>query len=1007
MSPDQECTLRDERLPVSAGLVAAGFADAKEVGRGGFGVVYRCSQAGLDRVVAVKVLVATFTDQRARFVREQQAMGRLTGHPNIVAVFQVGELAGGQPFLVMPFCENGSMQDRIARLTVLPLDEVLRIGVKLAGALTSAHRQGIVHRDVKPGNILLTEYGEPALCDFGISRVSGAFQTGHGVFAGSPAFLAPEVIGGGPADAAADVYGLGASLFAALTGHAAFERHTGEQVVAQFLRIASGPMPDLRERGFPDDVADVISAAMARDPHQRPSALNLGQQLQQLQASHGLHVDEMAVRDPDGSQRRIGQSASPSSPAPGPATVGNVPAPVSGLVGREEQLARLCDLVKSARLVSVTGIGGIGKTSLATHAARDVRRDFSDGVWLVELAELRDPTLLTEVLSAALGVREQPGCPLSDSLVGFLATRRVLLVLDNCEHLIDDVAKLTEFLLRDCPGLHVLTTTREALDIEGEAILALAPLPCPAPGDEPPLHALSAYDAVTLFVKRARTALPDFALTEANAAAVTRICARLEGVPLALELAAARMRVLSPDQIAEGLSDRFALLRRGRRDAPARQHTLASCIDWSYQLCTDAERRLWARLSVFAGSFDLPAVQHLCAGQLSATECLDVLSALVDKSIVVRTEQAAPTMRFRLLDTLRDYGHALLDSSEHRHMRRRHAEFYHQLSCDAYAETLGPRQRQWLERIGLEMPNIRESLQFSLDDNAVAALEIATNVYYFWHIRGRFGEARQWLDLALAATTLQPMALRIRGLHYAVLAAGHQGALDAATPAITQGRTLLEAVDVPTLHARIDHAEAFFALFSGEIERARDCFQRALDGTDDYLIRATSMNCMGMMLGWLGEYDEALTWQERGLALTDSRGDTFLRACAQNNLAMSLWRHGDYQRAEHLLRDAVSACAVLNEPWISAYSLETLAWIAGARHDSGRAVVLMAAACGLAGSIGTRLNPVPEMVAWHQKCECDALAALGDAEFQTAWARGDALTLKQAAAFVLTDTAIP
>ena len=275
----------------------------------------------------------------------------------------------------------------------------------------------------------------------------------------------------------------------------------------------------------------------------------------------------------------------------------------------------------------------------------------------------------------------------------------------------------------------------------------------------------------------ARAARPGFTLTDANAGAVARICARLDGLPLALELAAARMRVLSVDQIAEGLSDRFALLTRGRRGAPTRQHTLAGCIDWSHQLCTPTEQRLWAQFRCSPGSFDLPAAQHLCAGELSATECLDVLCALVDKSILVRTEHED---RFRLLDTLREYGQAQLGDTELHRMRQRHADWYQQLSTQAGAQWFGPDQLQWLHRIGAEMPNIREALQFSLADDPATALQMTTNVCLFWQIRGMLSEGRQWLDLALSATAPTPTPLRIRGLHYAVMAAAQQGDLPAA-----------------------------------------------------------------------------------------------------------------------------------------------------------------------------------------------------------------------------------
>jgi ABC-type amino acid transport substrate-binding protein len=307
MAGDRFTTQRDEGDVLPMLLAAAGFDEARQIGRGGFGIVYRCVQVELSRVVAIKVLTADLEDNRPRFIREQQAMARLTGHPNIVPVLQVGETARGQPFLVMPYYLRGSLHARISEAGVVGLDEVLHAGVKLAGALDSAHRQGIVHRDVKPANILLTDYGEPALTDFGIAHLAGGFETETGVFTGSPAYTAPEVLSGQPASEASDVYGLGATLFTALTGHAAFERLDGEQVVAHFVRITAGPVPEIDTHGMPADVAAVVVSAMARDPQARPTARELGQHLQQLQAVRNSVVDEMALHGGGDSHRATRQ----------------------------------------------------------------------------------------------------------------------------------------------------------------------------------------------------------------------------------------------------------------------------------------------------------------------------------------------------------------------------------------------------------------------------------------------------------------------------------------------------------------------------------------------------------------------------------------------------------------------------------------------------------------------------------------------------------------------------
>jgi non-specific serine/threonine protein kinase len=401
---DPFATQGDVSGSVTAELAAAGFEDAREIGRGGFGVVYRCLQISLARTVAVKVLIADLDElNRTRFLREQRAAGQLTGHPNVVNVLQVGVTDNGRPFIVTPYLAQGSLDARIHRDGTLPLEEVLRFGVKLAGALGTAHRQGILHRDVKPGNILLTDYGEPALTDFGIAHIAGGFETTTAVVTGSPAFTAPEILAGESASAAADVYALGATLFAAITGHAAFERRSGEQLVAQFLRISSAPVPDPREHGVLEDVSAIIEHAMSGDPGRRPSAAELGELLQASQRRHGFPVDEMALTPDPGVVQESTRSAPADSSSPEREPGGRWPAPTSdsvrtgglpleltSFVGRRTELAEAKNLLSTSRLGTLTGIGGVGKTRLAVRVATTAQRDFPDGVFLVELAELRD-----------------------------------------------------------------------------------------------------------------------------------------------------------------------------------------------------------------------------------------------------------------------------------------------------------------------------------------------------------------------------------------------------------------------------------------------------------------------------------------------------------------------------------------------------------------------------------------------------------------------------------------
>jgi predicted ATPase len=998
MNSDPIRTQRDVGSAVVTQFRAAGFDDAYEIGRGGFGIVYRCTQVGLDRTVAIKVLTAELDENRDRFLREQRAMGRLTGHPNIVSVLQVGETENGYPYLVMQYHRHGSLEARIRQLGLLPLEEVLRLGVKMAGALETAHRLGIVHRDVKPGNILLTDYGEPTLSDFGIAHIAGGFKTATGTFTGSPAFTAPEIVSGDPPSRSSDVYGLGATLFAALTGHAAFERRSGEQLVAQFLRIASESAPDLRESGIPDVVSAIVERAMSRDPNDRPTALALGAELQQVQLVRGLPVDEMVRRGGAQSHQPEPRAASAASVR---RTIGNLPLELTSFVGRCAELSAAKHMLSSSRLVTLTGIGGVGKTRLALRAAAELATDFADGVWLVELGELRDGSLLVDVVAPGLGVRDESSRPLEDVLVEFLSARKLLLVLDNCEQVVDAAAKLAETLLRACPELRIIATSREALGIGGEAVLRLSPLTFPGPEPETTLGGLPAYDAVALFAERAAAAVPGFELTNDNKATVARICSKLDGLPLAIELAAARLRALSPEQVLERLVDRYSLLTRGSRGAPTRQQTLSWSVGWSYDLCTPAEQQLWSRLSVFAGSFELEAAEDICNGDLAPEDILDLLSSLVDKSILTRTEHIG-VVRFRLLETLREYGRGQIRQGDrYPELQRRHTDWYRRMVSDAAADWFSPRQVEWMKRLELEGLNIRAALEFSLTDSPQTALDIAGTVHPFGIARGGLTETRRWLDRALAATPSEPTVDRIRALYGATMIAVLQADLSAATARVAEGRALVEQMADPQAHAMTSIADGLTALVSGEFDNACARFDDALNMVADPTLQVAAMVLLGWALEFRGEIGRALIWQEKAHALAESHGESVYRESALWSLGIGWWRHGRPDRAEQLLKGALRMTQLIDDPRQAAASLEGLAWIAAEKGDSRRAVVMMAAAETLVRGVGASTVFLPHLLVFHEECERRSREALGAKEFEAAREEGRSFSFDDAITYAL------
>lgn len=999
MESDPFTTQRDVGPAVASELGAAGFHDAEEIGRGGFGIVYRCTQVALDRVVAVKVLTAEPAENRERFLREQRAMGRLTGHPNIVGVLLVGETVSGYPYLVMQYHRNGSLDAQIREHGPLTLEAVLRLGVKMAGALESAHRLGILHRDVKPGNILFTDFGEPALTDFGIAHIAGGFRTAAGTFVGSPAFTAPEIVRGDQPTTASDVYELGATLFCALTGHAAFERRSGEHVVAQFLRIASESAPDLHERGIPDDVCAVVEAAMSRDADSRPCAVDLGEEIRQVQARHGFPIDEMALRAQPGAE---GGAQRPVVTT-GRRVLGNLPLELTTFVGRNSELSQVKKALSKSRLVTLTGISGIGKTRLALRAATEARPDFTGGVWFADLSEVRDGSRLVDAVAATFGLRDESGRPLHDVLIEHLSTRQLLLVLDNCEQVVDAVARFAETLLRAAPELRILATSLEQLGIGGELALPLSPLAGSDAAAESVGDGLPDSDAVALFAERAAAAVPDFELTDDNAATVVRICSQLDGLPLAIELAAARLRVMSPEQILERLADRYSLLTHGHRGAPTRQQTLSCSIGWSYDLCTAAEQELWGRLSVFAGSFELEAAEGICAGGLGPDSLVDLVSSLVEKSILIRAESKG-VVRFRFLETVREYGRKqVADTVRYAELRRRHADWYRQLVRDAAAEWVSPRQVEWIDRLERDLVNVRAALEFMLAEDSEAALAMAADLSPFWVSRGLLGEGRRWLDQALVAATNEPSAQRVAALYYATLLAGLQGDPAAGTTRARELQDVAEQSAEGTAHTLAVIAAGFAALFGGDLSRACELLDDVVGVCANLTTRLEAL----LILGWAhelrGDLDQALAVNERALALTELHGESVLRSYALWATGIARWREGNHGAGAELLKRGLRLAQQLNDRRTAASCIAALAWISGDTAEPRRAVVMMAAADALGQAVHSSVVVFPKLLEHEADCERQARDALGAEGYESARRKGSSMGFSEAVAYALAE----
>ncbi|MFH8491487.1 ATP-binding protein [Streptomyces longisporoflavus] len=665
--------------------------------------------------------------------------------------------------------------------------------------------------------------------------------------------------------------------------------------------------------------------------------------------------------------------------APGP---GNLPLELTAFVGRTAELAALTAALETGRLVTVTGVGGVGKSRLAVRAAAAAAA--RGGAWLVELSAVRDPDLVEHAVADALRLTDHTHRTPRKVLVDHLAGREVLLVLDGFEHLVEACASLAGDLLHRCPGLRVLAAGRRPLDTGGERIFPLAPLPAP--------------DAAALFADRAAAGLAGFVLDEGNEADVAELCRRLDGIPLAIELAAGRLRALSPAQLLSRLDDRFALLTGTRRDVPPRHQTLRTAIGWSHELCTAEERLLWARLSVFCGPFDLDAVEYICTGDgLRADDVLDVLSELLAQSVVTREE--GPTgVRYRMLDTVRAYGADWLEATgDAARMRRRHRDWYMGLATWCELDWFSPRQARVAELVDVELPNLRGALEYCLTepDETHLGQYLAGSLWFYWVGCGRLAEGRHWLDRALELDGDHDDS-RLKALWVLGYVAVLQGDTAAALAALQECKDEAERTGSAIATAYAVHRTGCLALLTDDVERAETLLRSALDQYHE-LGELNSNVLMGqvelaMALAFRGEIADAVVLCEDVRQVCEDHGERWTLAYALYVLGFAAWTRGEPATARELVMRCLALDHAFHDLLGTVLAIELLALFTAVEGDPAEAAVLQGAASRIWPSVGLPLFGSGNFGRPHALCEARAREQLGDARYEDCLAVGARLT---------------
>jgi non-specific serine/threonine protein kinase len=995
------------------------------LGRGGMGVVYKARHLLLRDTVAIKILPADVCDDPVRLQRlqrEGQAARRFR-HPNAVTVYDLRASGSGPAYLVLEYVDGRTLREEMDARGRLTAEETAALLEPVASVLDAAHASGVVHRDLKPENVMVArdERGRATVkvLDLGIAKLREhgderglSQQLTDGSVLGTPLYMSPEQWGEPPRDAGseldgrADVYSLGVMAYEIVTGIHPFKDETRVKIWRRHCLFLPPPAHRVG-RDVPEAFGGAIARAIAKDRGDRyPTA---GEFVANLRAS----VDAARIAETPGAAR------TPSHPggitvaqapremrvtAGGTDAPNNLPHPVTSFVGRERETADVVALLSDSRLLTLTGAGGVGKTRLAIRAASAALGDFPAGVWFVALAPLGDPSLVPGAVAAALEVRERPGESIRAAIVEALGTGRSLLVLDNCEHLVDACAEIASTLLGACAELTVLATSREPLGISGEAVWRVPPLAVPSV-DAPAPATLAREAAVALFADRARLAKPGFRLTERNVGAVASVCRRLDGIPLAIELAAARVRVLAPEQILARLDDMFYLLTGGARDTLPHQQTLRGTMDWSHSLLSEEQRVLFRRLAVFAGGFDLEAAEAVAGhggwemgdgtrrpGALSGSDAespapapqplapvFDVLAQLVDRSLVLADESGSG-VRYGMLEPVRQYASELLErSGDESRLRRAHRDWYLDFADRLTKEVYGPRRREICATIELEHDNMRAALAWTLREarEAESGLRFVVALGRFWHARGYFREGLEWVDEAIAVGGDAPVPLHAHALSHRSHLAFDLADLDGAIAAIERSIALLaETDDRKGLAVERNHL-AGLTFVAGDYERARTIQEENLHLCRDLGLEAATLRGiynLGLLDMASGDFGPSARRIEEARAGMLRLGNEQMAHALTGLLGEIARLAGDPETASRYFEECASAFAEQGDRRLPAFVYDGLARMCVDRGEFDRVGEILHEAFDIYREVGDRVGIVSFVETYAL-----AAAARGDA----------------------------
>ncbi len=971
-------------------LLAGRYQVIEKISHGMMGPVYRGRDLETGEPVAVKTLDPEMLRKEPtlleRFRREGEALRQLD-HPGIVHRLDVVESERGH-FLIMEYVTGGSLYELLQSKPQLPVREVLEIGLDLADALARAHRLGIIHRDLKPQNVLLSTDGTPRLSDFGIAHFFQRTTISQpGGFAGTLSYVPPESFLGQEVDERVDIWGFGVMLFEMLGGRRPFEARTTAELINSIL---TKPPADLRQlrTDLPRDLYDLIDLMLVKDPAGRiPSIRQVGAALEAIHKGRDANL-------PSGPEM--------SRPA---RTPHNIPEQLMPFIGREREILEVANLLQGhdCRLLTLTGPGGVGKSRLAVQAARQMLGRYPGGIFFVDLGPVLAPELVISRIARVIGIKEAPSRSLAEDVTDQLRGKSSLLLLDNFEQVIGAAPTVSQ-LISAVPELDIMVTSREALRLYGEHEYPVPPLSTPDLARRHSFESLSRYEAVALFVDRATTASPTFVLDEANVRDVAEICVRLDGLPLAIELAAARIRIFSPRYLLSRLSDALGTLTAGPRDLAARHQALRTAIDWSYQLLTDDEKQLFERLSVFQGGRSPAAVEAICGPGLDIN-VWDGLESLYRKSLLFQEEGLGGEPRFTMLETIQQFARSrLVESGQAEELQRSHAEYFAALAEEAEGELRGPGQELWSARLRLEYDNLRAALAWSLDGgDKTIGLRLAAALCEFWYYEGPISDGERWMDQAVNWVDVVGPSIQAKVMNAASTLAyarsdHEQGKIWSSEALAIARRTGDKTNWAWALFWLSAHGTANPEDYE---EALRQCEQAValFKELGDEPGLAWSYNGVGELSRLLGNLERAGEAYAASVAICRRAGNKRREAIALVNLSYVAQHQGDFMRAEEL---ALSGLALLRELKLEYHTAIVLAMLSGPVAAQGRA----RQAARLLGASESTLERMSLSLPPADAVEISGYISmvrdrLDQQAFEMAWGEGLAMSTEQAIVYAL------